>query len=69
MSTTPTGRVTRKRENRNKVHVDRDGNFAIDKILKTKRGSDGKISYFVSWLGYPAKFNSWVHDLVNIDTG
>jgi len=52
-----------------KVDVDCDGHFAVDKILKTKRGVDGKISYFVSWLGYPAKFNSWFHDLVNIETG
>jgi len=34
-----------------------------------KRGADGKISYFVSLLGYPAKVNGWVHDLVNIDAG
>jgi len=49
-----------------KVDVARDQHFAIDKILKTKRGADGKISYYVSWLGYPSKFNSWVHDVVRV---
>ena len=40
--------------------------FAIDKILKTRRGTDGKIAYYVSWLGYPSKFNSWVDDVASI---
>jgi len=31
-----------------KVDVYREGHFAIHKIQKTKRGADGKISYFVS---------------------
>ena len=52
-----------------KVDDNRDDHFAIDKILKTKRGAEGKVRHFVSWLGYPSKFNSWVHDLVNIDAG
>jgi len=52
-----------------KVDDNRDGHFAIDKILKAKRGADSKVSHFVSWLGYPSKFNSWIHDLVNIDAG
>lgn len=41
--------------------------FEIDEILDTKgRGKSKK--YFVSWLGYPAKFNSWIlaSDLVDI---
>ena len=41
--------------------------FEIDEILQTKgRGKSKK--YFVSWRGYPAKFNSWVlaSDLVDI---
>ena len=33
--------------------------FAIDKILKTKGAGKNK-KYFVSWKGYPDKFNSWV---------
>ena len=30
-----------------KVEDNRDNHFAIDKILKTKRGADGKINYYV----------------------
>ena len=33
--------------------------FQIDKILKTKGKGKNK-KYFVSWKGYPDKFNSWV---------
>ena len=40
--------------------------FTVDKILKTRRGADGKVTYFVSWLGYPSKFNSWVDELTSI---
>ena len=43
-----------------------DQHFAIDKILKTRRGADGKVSYYVSWIGYPSKFNSWVDAIVSI---
>jgi len=46
-----------------KVLKSDDERFDIDRILKTrKRG--GKIEYFVSWKGYPSKFNSWVNELV-----
>ena len=38
--------------------------FVIDKILKTRRGTNGKINYYVSWIGYPPKFNSWVDEIV-----
>ena len=31
----------------------------IDKILKTKAKGKNK-KYFVSWKGYPDKFNSWI---------
>lgn len=50
-----------------KVAYDRDNRFVVDKILKTRRGADGKISYYVSWVGYPQKFNSWVNELVSVD--
>ena len=40
--------------------------FAVDKVLKTRRGADGKVTYFVSWLGYQSKFNSWVDELTSI---
>jgi len=32
--------------------------FVIDEILKTRRGTNGKINYYVSWIGDPPKFNS-----------
>ena len=34
--------------------------FKIDKILRKKK-EKGKIKYFVSWLGYPKQFNSWIN--------
>jgi hypothetical protein len=40
-----------------------DNYYKYDKILKT-RYKNGKKEYFVSWEGYPSKFNSWVTDLV-----
>ena len=43
-----------------------DDHFVIDKILKTRRGADGKVRYYVSWAGYPSKFDSWVDDLVTV---
>jgi len=38
--------------------------FVIDKILKTRHGTNGKINYYVSWIGYLPKFNSWVNEIV-----
>jgi hypothetical protein len=46
-----------------KISVKEDQTFKVDKILKTKR-EGGKTRYFVSWLGYPSKFNSWVDDIL-----
>jgi len=54
------------RDELQKVDVTGGEHFAIDKILKTKRKANGKVSYYVSWLGYPSKFNSWVDDLVRV---
>ena len=54
------------REELQKVEVTRGEHFAIDKILKTERKADGKVSYYISWLGYPSKFNSWVDELVHV---
>ncbi len=41
--------------------LNKDANeaFVIDKILKTKF-EKGKKNYFVSWMGYPSSFNSWI---------
>ena len=45
--------------------VDDTQEYKIDKIIKT-RTDKGKKQYFVSWLGYPDSFNSWINqqDLV-----
>lgn len=36
-----------------------DQDFKIDRILRTK-GRGAKKQLFVSWVGYPSKFNSWI---------
>ena len=41
----------------------RDDLYLVEKILR-KRKRNGRIEYLVKWLGYPAKFNSWVTDLL-----
>lgn len=33
--------------------------YRIEKVLK-RRIKNKQIQYFVKWLGYPSKFNSWV---------
>jgi transposase InsO family protein len=38
--------------------------FRIEEVLKTRRRA-GKTEYFVKWLGYPPKFNSWT-DHINV---
>ena len=40
-----------------------DDIFIVDKVLKRRR-RNGKTEYFVSWLGYPQKFNSWTKELL-----
>jgi len=40
-----------------------DNFYKYDQILKT-RIKNGVKEYFVSWQGYPSKFNSWVKDIV-----
>ena len=32
--------------------------FTIDRTLKASHGADGKTAYYVSWLGYPSKFDT-----------
>jgi len=46
-----------------KVLKSDDERFDVDRILKTRK-RNGKIQYLVSWKGYPAKFNSWVDEIV-----
>ena len=48
-----------------KITHRQDEQFAIDKIIKTRRRG-GKVQYFVSWVGYPAKFNSWIDEFQSI---
>ncbi|XP_072019684.1 uncharacterized protein [Amphiura filiformis] len=45
-----------------KVVKEDDDLYIIDKVLK-RRKRGGKNEYFVSWRGYPSKFNSWVSDI------
>ena len=39
--------------------IKKDDVYEIEKILK-KRGKGKNSQVFVKWLGYPAKFNSWI---------
>lgn len=39
-----------------------DGVYEVEKVLKTRK-RNGIVQYFVKWLGYPDKFNSWTTDL------
>ena len=39
-----------------------DDVYEVEKIIKTRRRS-GKVQYYVKWLGYPDKFNSWTSDV------
>jgi len=39
----------------------------MDKILKTRLGTDGRVWYYVSWVGYPSKFDCWVDELVSVN--
>jgi Integrase core domain/Chromo (CHRromatin Organisation MOdifier) domain len=45
--------------------VKKTDSFVVDRVLKTRK-RDGKTQYFVSWRGYPTKFNSWTDELLDI---
>ena len=49
------------------VIIDKNKTFKIEQILKRKTVK-GKKLFFVKWLGWPAKFSSWVHerDVINL---
>jgi hypothetical protein len=34
--------------------------FKLDTIQRTRENSHGEVEKFVSWLGYPEKFNEWI---------
>lgn len=40
-----------------------DDVYKVEKVLKTRKRGNKK-EYFVKWLGYPDKFNSWVTELL-----
>ena len=39
--------------------IKEDDVYEVEKVLKT-RGKGKNKEVFVKWLGYPAKFNSWI---------
>ncbi len=45
-----------------KIVKEKDALWKVEKVLR-KRKRDGTTEYFVKWLGWPDKFNSWVVDL------
>ena len=47
-----------------KVLKSDDERFDVDRVLKTRK-RNGQIQYFVSWKGYPSKFNCRVDELVS----
>ena len=53
-------------ENELQKVIKEDDLYAIEKILK-KRGRGVNVHYFVKWLGYPNKFNSWVKSASQIN--
>ena len=44
------------------VEKPNDALYIIDKVIKQRKRA-GKTEYFVSWIGYPSKFNSWVSEI------
>ena len=42
-----------------KITKDEDGLYKFEKVIK-KRKRHGITEYYVKWLGWPDKFNSWV---------
>ena len=49
-----------------KVTKDKDSLFKVERVVR-KRKRGGNVEYFVKWLGWPDKFNSWVVDLRDIE--
>ena len=43
--------------------ADDDNTFKVEKVLKTRTVGDKK-EYYVKWLGYPSKFNSWTDYII-----
>lgn len=50
-----------------RICVDENEKYQVEKIIKTKKVR-GRKEYFVKWVGWPSKFNTWVSevDMTNI---
>ena len=46
-----------------KVSKSDQDTYRVEKVIR-KRKRNGKTEFYVKWLGYPSKFNSWVSNLV-----
>ena len=45
------------------VILDKDQAFKIEKVLKT-RGRGANKEYYVKWMNWPTKYNSWIKDYI-----
>jgi hypothetical protein len=45
--------------------INKPDTFIVDRVLNTRKRA-GKTEYFVSWRGYPEKFNSWTSDVFKV---
>lgn len=53
-----------------KIKHDPEGSaFKIERVLKSRKSAGGVKEYFVKWLGYDDKFNSWTRDLIKVSDG
>jgi Integrase core domain/Chromo (CHRromatin Organisation MOdifier) domain len=43
--------------------IKEDNTYKVEKVLQTRKKA-GKTEYFVKWIGYPSKFNSWVSNIM-----
>ena len=48
------------REEVQDTHVNGDTLYKVEKIIKKRKGVGGKHEYFVKWMNWPDRFNSWV---------
>ena len=46
-----------------------ENEYRIERVIKRRRGANGKPEQFVKWLGWPEKFNSWVSDSATYHVG
>ena len=45
-----------------KVDIDRNSVWKIEKVIRDRKSRDGSKEYLVKWRHFPVKFNSWVHE-------